>query len=85
MKLKNSYWLGQTEGETIATFGAASLVKKLGGKIELIEGTARDHADAREWCSLFAPEVVFTSEPRQDFVTALAAGHLPACASAPFT
>jgi hypothetical protein len=27
MKLKNSYWLGQTEGKTIATFGAARLVK----------------------------------------------------------
>jgi len=61
MKLNNSYWHGQTKGETMATFGAARLVKKLNGKIELIGGTAEDHADAREWCSLFAPETVFIS------------------------
>ena len=66
MNLKNSYWLGQTEGETMATFGAARLVKKLNGKIELIGGTADDHADAREWCSLFAPEVVFGRQPARD-------------------
>ena len=65
MKLINSFWLGQTTGETIATFGAARLVKKLDGKIELIGGTAGDHADAREWCSLFAPEFVFTSAAQQ--------------------
>ena len=65
MKLINSLWLGQTTGETLATFGAARLVKKLDGKIELIGGTADDHAAAREWCSLFAPEVVFTSAPPQ--------------------
>ena len=65
MKLINSLWLGQTTGETIATFGAARLVKKLDGKIELIGGTADDHAAAREWCSLFAPEMVFTSAPQQ--------------------
>jgi len=46
MKLINSFWLGQTTGETIATFGAARLVKKLDGKIELIGGTADDHAAA---------------------------------------
>ena len=55
MKLINSFWLGQTTGETIATFGAARLVKKLDGKIELVGGTAGDHADAHEWCSMFAP------------------------------
>ena len=65
MKLKNSFWIGQTEGETVAIFGSARLVKKLDGKIELIGGTAGDHADAREWCSLFAPEFVFTSVPQQ--------------------
>ena len=61
MKLINSLWLGQTTGETIAIFGAARLVKKLDGKIELFGGTEDDHAAAREWCSLFAPEVVFSS------------------------
>lgn len=73
MKLINSYWLGQTTGETIATFGAARLVKKLDGKIELIGGTGKDHADAREWCSLFAPEVVFSGTPRRNAAIGLAA------------
>jgi hypothetical protein len=66
MKLINSFWLGDLTGETIATFGAARLVKKLNGKIELIGGNANDLADAREWCSLFAPEVVFTSVARKN-------------------
>ena len=65
MKLINSYWLGQHSGETIATFGAARLVKRLNGRIELLGGTAEDHADAREWCSLFAPEMVFSSAGRR--------------------
>ena len=65
MKLKNSVWIGQTEGESLAIFGSTRLVKKLDGKIELIGGTAGDHADARERCSLFAPEFVFTSAPQQ--------------------
>jgi hypothetical protein len=73
MKLINSFWLGQTTGETLATFGAARLVKKLDGKIELIGGTADDHAAAREWCSLFAPDVVFTSSSRRNPATAFAA------------
>jgi hypothetical protein len=66
MKLKNSFWLGEIEGETIAIFGSARLVKELNGKIELIGGTADDHADAREWCSLFAPEVVFARQPARN-------------------
>jgi hypothetical protein len=73
MKLMNSLCLGQTAGKTLATFGAARLVKKLDGKIELIGGTADDHADAREWCSLFAPEVVFSGTPRRNPAVAFAA------------
>lgn len=46
---------------TIARFGPAHLVKHFDGHHELIGGTAEHHAAAREWCSLFAPEVVFKS------------------------
>lgn len=45
----------------IARFGPARLVKNFDGRHELIGGTAEHHAAAREWCSLFAPEVVFKS------------------------
>lgn len=48
---------------TIARFGPARLVRHFDGRYELLGGTANDHAAAREWCSLFAPEVVFTSRP----------------------
>ena len=87
MKLKNSFWLGQTAGETMATFGAARLVKKLNGKIELIGGTTDDLADAREWCRMFMPEMGFNFEstairPSRQAIRLESQG-LPACASAP--
>ena len=43
----------QNDGELIASFGDARLVRKLSGKIELIGGTETDRAEAREWCSMF--------------------------------
>ena len=48
----------------IATFGQARLVRLPEGGYELQGGSAADCVAAREWCSLFAPEVVF-SAPRQ--------------------
>jgi hypothetical protein len=60
MKLTNSSWLGLTSVETIARFGAARLVRKLDGRHELIGGTPAEHSAAREWCSLFAPKIVFS-------------------------
>jgi hypothetical protein len=50
----------------IAVFGTARLVKKTDGRHELIGGTADDHAAAREWCLLFAHDVVFTSAPQRN-------------------
>ena len=51
---------------TIARFGPARLVRlewpsKRRGQHELIGGTAEHQAAAREWCSLFAPEIVFAT------------------------
>jgi hypothetical protein len=59
--------------QLIAAFGTARLVRKQNGRHELIGGTADDHAAIREWCSLFAPEVVFTSAPRRNSVITFAA------------
>ena len=72
MKLTNSSWLALAPVETIARFGAARLVRKLDGRHEIIGGTAEHHAAAREWCSLFAPEIVFTpaSSPANAFALA---------------
>ena len=52
---------------TIARFGPARLVRlewpsKRRGQHELTGGTAAHHAAAREWCSHFAPEIVFAAK-----------------------
>jgi hypothetical protein len=61
MKMNLLDWLKQDEGETMARFGEAKLVKRLNGKIELVGGTPEDRADAREWCSLFLHESVLAA------------------------
>jgi len=48
----------------IATFGQARLVRLPEGGYELQGGSAADCVAAREWCSLFAPEVVFSTNRR---------------------
>ena len=48
MKLNLLARLQQNDGELIASFGTARLVKRLSGKIELIGGSADDRAEARE-------------------------------------
>ena len=50
------------EGEVIATWGEAKLVKYLDGKLELKGGSKDDHADAREWISLFWHEAVVKTQ-----------------------
>ena len=60
MKLHPLAWLIRDEGDSLARFGAARLVKKLDGKIELIGGSAQDRAAAREWCALFRHETVIS-------------------------
>jgi len=57
----------------IATFGTARLVKNQYGLHELIGGTADEHSAAREWCSLFAHEIVFSGPPRRNLAIAFAA------------
>jgi hypothetical protein len=56
MKLNLLAWLKRDEGETLARFGEARLVKMLTGKIELIGGSAEDRTAAKEWTSLFLHE-----------------------------
>jgi hypothetical protein len=62
--------------QVIATFGLAPLVwwpSARSGRYELIGGTPDDHAEAREWCSLFAHEVVFSGTSRRNPAIAFAA------------
>lgn len=59
MKLRHLFpELEQRDSEIVAAFGGARLVKRLDCRFELHGGTERDHAEAREWISLFLHEAV---------------------------
>ena len=51
------------EGEIVAYFGQARLIKFLDGKLELHGGSDGDRAEAREWMSLFWHEAVVRCFP----------------------
>ena len=57
MKLK-FFPLFQDEGEVVAGWGQARLIKYLDGKVELKGGTKEDRLAAQEWMSLFWHEAV---------------------------
>jgi len=46
------------DGEVLACFGRARLVKHLDGSLELLGGSPSDHTEAKEWLSLFFHEAV---------------------------
>jgi hypothetical protein len=52
------------EGEVIAYFGQARLVKRLDSKFELRGGSVEDRSAAKEWLSLFMHEVVLVCPPQ---------------------
>lgn len=49
----------------VQQFGQAKLIKLANGQHELIGGSAADLADAFQWASLFAHELVFTHYHRE--------------------
>jgi hypothetical protein len=64
MKRKSEYYpLFKDEGEIVASWGEAQLIKYLDGKTELRGGSKQDRAEAREWMSLFWHEAVFSECP----------------------
>jgi hypothetical protein len=46
------------EGEVVASWGEAELIKYLDGKVELKGGSKEDRIKAQEWISLFWHEAV---------------------------
>ena len=59
MKSKSEFYPPfRDEGELIASWGEARLIKYLGGKVELKGGTKEDRLAAQEWMSLFWDEAV---------------------------
>ncbi len=57
MKLK-FFPLFKDEGEVVASWGEAQLIRYLNGKTELRGGSDQDRAEAKEWISLFWHEAV---------------------------
>ena len=49
----------RNDAEVIAQFGQARLLRQPDGRYELRGGNAQDHAEAREWASLFMHEAYF--------------------------
>jgi hypothetical protein len=52
-RLLRHYLPPAREGETIATFGDARLVRDLDGRMDIVGGTEEDRREAREWASRF--------------------------------
>ena len=77
MKIKRTYRIPlhalNFPPTTVARFGTARLVRLFDGPYELGGGTPEDRADAHEFCSLFAPEVVFGSASRRNSAIAICA------------
>lgn len=51
------------DGEEIARFGEARLLRLATGRYELRGGSWRDREAAREWASLFCQEATWDAEP----------------------
>ena len=59
MKRKSEYYPPfKDDGELIASWGEARLIRYMDGKWELCGGSENDLAEAKEWISLFWHEAV---------------------------
>jgi len=59
MRRKSEYYPPfKDEGEVMASWGEARLMKFLDGKWELCGGSENDRTEAREWISLFLHDAV---------------------------
>ena len=58
MRSWNFLPISKDQGEVVATFGQAQLVRFADGRLELRGGSKEDHGEAREWISLFWHEAV---------------------------
>jgi hypothetical protein len=56
--MRNFYPPIQDEGEVVASWGQARLVRYLDGGLELKGGSKEDRGEAKEWLSLFWHEAL---------------------------
>ena len=58
MRNRLFYPLFKDEGEVIASWGEAQLIKYLDGRLELKGGSKENRIEAREWISMFLNDAV---------------------------
>ena len=59
MRIRNYFpEMAKSDGEVIAQFGQAKLIKTVEGKYQLRGGSKEDLISAREWISLFLNDAV---------------------------
>ena len=58
MRTRHFYPPFKDEGELIASWGEARLIKYLDGKLVLKGGSKEDRMEAREWISMFLNDAV---------------------------
>jgi hypothetical protein len=69
MKMNSLWpWHGADDGELLASFGDAQLVKHLDGTCEIQGGSAEERGEARDWVSLFLQHVILREPQRVKIV-----------------
>ncbi len=58
MRIRNYFPLFKEQGEFIAGFGEARLIRFLDGRYELRGGSRKDRVAAHEWISVFCHNIV---------------------------
>ena len=66
MKIRKYLFGFNDQGELIAGFGEAKLLKYLDGKYELRGGSKDDRMAAHEWISLFCHDVVIRDRKKRE-------------------
>jgi hypothetical protein len=57
MRSRSYFQEFKDEGEVLASWGDAKLIKYVNGKVELRGGSKEDQIAASEWISMFFPEL----------------------------
>ena len=71
MKLNLLWQMRNQDGELLASFGGAQLVKHLDGTCEIRGGSPEERDEARDWVALFLHHVILR-EPARVKITAVA-------------
>lgn len=74
---------GADDGEWLASFGEARLIKHRDGTCEIVGGTADDRGAARDWIALFLHHLILRDPPRVKVLAVAQPGWQPRAAGTP--